>query len=299
MSSPAVAVVGIGRWGKNLLRCFDERTGVVACHHTGDRRNAAWVADRYPSVDVTTDYDDVLDDPRVDAVVVATPIDTHADLARRALAADKHVFVEKPLAGTAADAADLVALADRRDRVLFVGYVFVHNPAIRELETAVGGDSIRHVRFDWEKFGPFDEGIVRNLVSHDVSLLRYLFDARIDGFQVREAEGVDDRTDVLSLDGSLGDGTAFSIHANRISRIDRKAITVLTDAGECLLFEDDRLFRLGPEEYDPVPVADVEPLGAECEAFLECVETGRTSVTDGAFGHEVDQVLDSIVDRVA
>ncbi len=297
MSSPAVAIAGIGRWGKNLLRCFDERTEVVACHHAGDRRNAEWVADRYPSVEVTTDYADVLGDPRVDAVVVATPIDTHAELARRALAADKHVFVEKPLAGSAGDAADLVALADHRDRTLFVGYVFVHNPAIREVQRLVG-DSIQYARFDWEKFGPFDEPVVRNLLSHDVALLRYLCDGGIDDLDVLDAGGVGERTDVVSLGGSLEDGTAFSMHANRISRVDRKAITFVTDAGECLLFEDDRLYRRGTDGYERVPVPDVEPLGAECAAFLECVETGREPVTDGEFGREVDRVLDDVLARM-
>lgn len=296
-SRPGVAVVGIGRWGKNLLRCFDERTEVVACHHTGDEDNAEWVADHYPEVEVTTDYDDVLEEPRVDAVVIATPIATHVDLARRALSADRHVFVEKPLAPTAGDGAELLDLADERDRTLFVGYVFVYNPAIGRLGELIDGDA-RYARFDWKKFGPFDEPVVRNLLSHDVAVLRHLFDSEIEAMRVLDDGGVADRTDVVSVGGSLRSGPAFSMHANRISRLDRKAITVVTDTEECLQFEDDALYRFGPDGYVPVAVPDVEPLAVECEAFLECVETGRIPVTDGEFGNAVDRVLDEVVARL-
>src|SRR5437016_1106501 len=123
-----MAQVGLGQWGKNLVRNFDDLADLAwLCDLDGERR--ADLAQRYPGARMTASFDEVLEDDSVDAVVVATPVPTHHDLARRALEAGKHVFVEKPPAMRGAEMEELCELAEERGRVLMPGHLLL--PALR------------------------------------------------------------------------------------------------------------------------------------------------------------------------
>ena len=126
-----VAVIGAGYWGPNLVRNFSEAPGanVVAVADLSEERLAG-IHKRFPAVRTTTDHRALFADPEIDAVCIVTPISTHRPLAEEAFAAGKHVFVEKPLAGTAGDAEAIVAAASRAQRTLMVGHTFVYNPAV-------------------------------------------------------------------------------------------------------------------------------------------------------------------------
>jgi len=255
-----IAVVGIGNWGRNLVRAFDGLATVRTASHTGSDENAEWIAEEYPDVELTTDYDAVLADERIDAVAVATPIPALAEVVERALEAGKHVYVEKPMAATREDAERLADLAAERDLTLFVGYVFVHHPTFTWVRDRLVEEGAEYLRFEWETEGSFGPGIVNNLACHPVSVA------------------------VATL------GTPESVAVT-----DSRAVTGRTDVLSCrLAYDAAYAFDAGAGAYETALDPDAEPLGAECERFLEAVETGDPAATDGRFGVRVHEVLEEI-----
>jgi predicted dehydrogenase len=180
MSEPLrVAVVGLGYWGPNLLRNLvelDDAEVVLMCDERNDRLEH-W-GKRYPAVARTTSYLDVLSDDQVEAVVIATPVSTHFELASRSLQFGKHTFVEKPLAGSSEDAAELVRLARRAGRVLMPGHTFLYSPpvvAIKELIDAGALGDLYFISSSRVNLGLHqpDVSVVWDLGPHDFSILRY------------------------------------------------------------------------------------------------------------------------------
>ena len=122
-----IAVIGIGRWGKNLIREFSKFAIISKCVHQGNLENMKWLDTNYPEISSTTNIADVLDDPKIDAIVIATPINTHYKIIKNALESGKNVFVEKPMTQTTSEADNLIKIAKRKNLSLFVGYIFMYN----------------------------------------------------------------------------------------------------------------------------------------------------------------------------
>lgn len=289
-----VAVVGIGRWGKNLVRCFDRLSEVAYCCHTGDGSNAAQIREQYPHVTLTTQYDDVLTDPAVDAVVVATPIGTHVELAKRAIAADKHVFVEKPLASDVAGARELVELAAARDVCLFTGYVFLYSPAMQELHDRLADDPAVRIRANWEKYGTFDAPITETLVCHDVAISEYLMAGTLESGTVVSRTGVRTDADLLDAYFESGDGRPVTASYDRTSPRNQKTVAVVAESGARYEFCDDELFVLEDDDYRNVTPSGPEPLTVECRAFLDWIREGEEPPSAGAFGRTVNETLERL-----
>jgi predicted dehydrogenase len=128
-----IAQVGLGQWGQNLARNFDELADLAWLCDIDDERRAD-LAQRHSAAKMTANFDDVLADDSVDAVVVATPVPTHHELARRSLEADKHVFVEKPPAMRGYEMEELCELAEERGRVLMPGHLLLYHPGVQKLK---------------------------------------------------------------------------------------------------------------------------------------------------------------------
>ncbi len=177
-----IAIVGLGYWGPNLLRNLVALVGaesVVMVEQSLDR--IAAMAGLYPSVDWSTSLDDVLDDDEVEAVIVATPVSTHAHLARTALEAGRHVLVEKPLAGSVADAAELVVCAEERDRVLMVGHTFLFSPRVERMAEYLAEGRLGAIHYATSSrlnlgLHQHDIGVIWDLAAHDFSILFHLLD---------------------------------------------------------------------------------------------------------------------------
>jgi predicted dehydrogenase len=173
-------LAGLGYWGPNLARNFD------------DLAELAWLCDaspealerftgRYPRARATTDFDEVLADESLDAVIVATPAVTHYELAKRALEAGKHVLVEKPPAMNAAEADDLVSTAERADRVLMPGHLLLYHPAVHKLKELIDADELGDVFCVYsnrQNLGKIrtDENALWSLGVHDLSVILHLLD---------------------------------------------------------------------------------------------------------------------------
>jgi predicted dehydrogenase len=178
-----IAVVGFGYWGPNLVRNLWEVPNaqlISVCDLKPER--LAGVQTRYPAVEITSDFGDLLKDARVHAVAIATPVSTHFDLALRALQAGKHVFVEKPIASTPEEAERLVDEADRRGLILAVDHTFVHTGAVRKMRELVDdgvGDVYYYdsVRVNLGLF-QHDVSVIWDLAVHDLSIMDYVLPAR-------------------------------------------------------------------------------------------------------------------------
>jgi len=174
----SVGLAGLGYWGPNLARNFDDLAELRwLCDLSPEQRER--FSRRFPGARLTADFDEMLDDPRVDAVVVATPVVTHFELARRALLARKHVFVEKPPALAGTEAEELAAVAEERDLVLLPGHLLLYHPGVRRLKEIVESGELGEVLYLYgnrQNLGQIrkDENALWSLGVHDLSVILHL-----------------------------------------------------------------------------------------------------------------------------
>jgi len=289
-----IAIIGIGRWGKNLLREFHTLGCVYACCHTGNLENAKKVYSAYPHIRIVSSYEQVLADPGVYAVVLATPITTHAQLAHKALVAGKHVFVEKPLAQSVNDARRLIEIARRKKRTLFVGHVFSYHPIFTKIRGIINKESVIFAKFEFEKFGTFKDDIIWNLLPHEVGLALEIF-GNPTKMTIIEKQKAISSCDILSVNLEFSRKRACLIDINRVARGKRRNITLITKQN-VYRWEENKLYKLDKrkEEYIIFYETKKSALEAECQEFLKCISEGVSSRTDGIFGFNVVSVLSKL-----
>ena len=314
-----VAVIGAGYWGPNLVRNLNEAPGaepVAVADLSPERLDS--VRKRFPAVRVTTDHTTLFDDPKVDAVCIATPVNTHRALAEQALAAGKHVFVEKPLAPTAADAEAIVRAAERAGKTLMVGHTFVYNPAVVTVRGLIESGELGRVSYvDSQRVNlglhQFDINVLWDLGPHDVSITLYWLGEEpvwvqcIGGCYVQpEIE------DVVFLTMGFPSGALAHAHLSWLAPSKLRTMTVIGDrkmavyddvqAVERVKVYDFGVESLAPEElrrayragdiHSPrIPVT--EALQVEMRHFIECVQSGRKPRSDGEAGLRVVRVLEA------
>jgi predicted dehydrogenase len=279
-----LAQVGLGQWGKNLARNFDQLAELVwLCDVEDERRVQA--AQSYPSARVTSSFDDVLADESVEAVVVATPVPTHYELARRALEAGKHVFVEKPPAMRGAEMEELCELAEERDRVLMPGHLLLYHPGVQKLKQIVDSGELGEVLYVYgnrQNLGTFrtNENALWSLGVHDLSVLLYLIEeepsevrAHGNAFLSRGVE------DVVFCYLRFPSGKMAHMHLSwldphkirRITVVGNERMAVFDDmeSERKITVYDNWRTRTG-DVYSPT-VDATEPLRLECEHFLRLI----------------------------
>ena len=176
--TPTLGQAGLGRWGSNLARNLSELVRLKwLCDSSAETLSS--LAGRFPSARLTARFEDLLEDDEIDAVVLATPVVTHAELARKALAAGKHVFVEKPMALTAAEAEELVELAEARGLVLMPGHLLLYHPGVVMLKALVDSGELGEVLYVYgnrQNLGQIrqDENALGSLGAHDLSVILHL-----------------------------------------------------------------------------------------------------------------------------
>jgi predicted dehydrogenase len=291
-----VSLIGAGRWGRQLLRVFNSRCRVVSCCHRGNPAVRPWLQEHYPHVEATVDYGQVLRDRRIDAVVIATPIGTHAELARRALEANKHVFVEKPLATSPAEANLLMTMARQQQRHLFVGHVFLYHPVLERIRHLTRAESIRYALMTWAKLGTFEEDLFWNLLSHEVSIAAALFAAPPSSATVLYEKGVVSACDIASVRLGFEGGRECVIHVNRCAPTPSKSMVLVTETGQVLQWDHDSLYRLGSAQTAELLYTSItEPLALEVEAFLRRIQSKDPTGPEDRRGLVVVEVVDRLL----
>lgn len=239
MDTPRIAIIGAGRWGRNIIKALSLNPSTIAyIAHGGSAETKAFLAEQYPGIPAIHDYTDALKDPSVDAVIIATPIPTHFDIARDSLCAGKHTFVEKPLALTRAEVVDLYALAAKKQRTLMCGFLYRFDPEFIALCTRAANAHRVYLDFVWTKYGSFTSPITENLLVHELSLMLSVYETvRVESVTTNQAD-VFDATFV-------GDRGTAHVHIDRTKQERVKRVTATID-GETIShdFTQDNLLNI-------------------------------------------------------
>lgn len=307
----SVALVGCGYWGKNLARNLHE-VGVLGAICDARRETAEAFGTQYGVP--AADFDSVLRDPAIESVVIAAPAERHGALARAALAADKHVLVEKPLALDIREAEELCEIAAARGRVLMVGHLLQYHPVFLKLREIIAEGRLGRLQYIYSNrlnLGKFrrEENILWSFAPHDISMILSL---------AREMPSAVSASGTSFLHKTVADvtvthldfpsGIAAHVFVSWLHPYKEQKLIVVGDRGmaafddlepwerKLQLFPHEIAWREGmPEprkaEATPVPVAPAEPLRLEIAHFLDCIRTSGQPRTDGHEGLRVLQVL--------
>jgi predicted dehydrogenase len=281
------AIVGIGAWGKNVARELNAVSELAAYVSKNPSSGKAWLAEHLPSLRRST-IDQVLRDPTIGAVAIATPIALLSEFTRAVLEAGKHAFVEKPLATSAAEACRLANIAEARNLILATGYVFLYHPAYRELKRRLDVTAVRSVTLRWRKFGTFAEPIEQNLLTHHLSLALDLLGEPTSG-TIRRGAGVESACDRIETRLYYGQCDVIS-SIDRTSKRRSHIVQVELKSGSFLVWNGAQLLsrrtRRGVAEavYEDQRTA----LAAEMMSFIGAVGGARSPLpTAGPFAARV------------
>ena len=286
-----IAIVGIGRWGKNLIRDFSKLVQVKTCVTTGNKKNIVWLRQNYPDIDHVTDINKILNDPNIDAVVISTPINNHFTIAKKSLESKKHIFVEKPLAKTVSQAEKLIEIANRNQLCLFVGHVFLYNEIFKKIKTIHKTESIKHANFEWKKLGTFDENIFDNLLSHDLSLNLELF-GMPKKIQINDKYGFLTPVDRFSLELFFDKTIKSEITIDRIAHFKKKTVMIITQKNS-YIWDDDKLFKFDKKTktYKKIFQQKNTPLYLECKEFIRIINSKRRSMDSAILAKKISELI--------
>ena len=308
-TTPRIAVLGCGYWGRNLVRTFHS-LGVLhrVCDAASAGRDQAELL--APGVPKGTCLDDALT-PDIDAVVIATPAETHFSLVEAALLADKHVFVEKPMALRLEEATDLCALAAARGRILMVGHVLEYHPAIECLRDMLLRRELGDLQYVYSNrlnLGKVrrEENILWSFAPHDVAVILRLVGAMPTHVTCSGGAYVQSNiADVTVTNLEFASGVRAHIFVSwlhpfkeqRLVLVGSRAMASFDDVAKKLVLYDRRVEMHDREPVSvqgvgtPIEFSQEEPLRRECAAFVEAVNSGEPPLTDGDSGMRTLQVL--------
>jgi len=318
-----VGVVGCGYWGPNLVRNFRQSADCqlkIICDTSEQRLRH--MRRLHPEVVATNRFDDLLNDAEIDAVVIATPVRFHYEMAKACLSVGKHAFVEKPMARTEAEGEELVALAERKGLVLMVGHTFLFSPAVRRMKEIIDHGDIGEVQYISARrlnLGLFqkDINVAWDLAPHDISIILHLLNELPVSVSCQGSSHVTRSIEDVTM-------MYLSFAKNRCafiqnSWLDPKKVRQMTVVGSqrMIVYDDtEPLEKLKiydarvevPPHYDTfaeftysyhygdayVPyIKQDEPLKLECQHFLECIREGAVPLTSGQLGLEVVRILEA------
>jgi predicted dehydrogenase len=324
-----VAIIGAGYWGPNLIRNFSEVNGCQVawvCDQKPGRRQ--YVQEKFPGIAVIDDLGKVLSDKNVDAVVVATPVSTHREIALEALCAGKHVWIEKPLADSFSAAKDIINKTEEKNLILFTDHLFIYNPAITRMREIISQGEVGPLCYAESgriNLGPpaSEVDVIWDLATHDLSISYYLWgrlpiEVVAYGYRFQHPKLIDvaflhllfddsstamhhiswlcpERTRRYFVAGRKGSLLFDDIQSERKLRLIDQGVDSRIDA------KDDEVKDLfyRPGEVSFPLLKKVEPLRAACEHFLDCVRNDKKPITDGKAGLAVVQMLEAAERSIA
>lgn len=313
-SHPKIAVVGAGYWGVNHVRNYSE-LGALGMVCDTNETSLSRVAQKFPGIRLESDFGGALSDPAIRGVVIATPAETHYQIAAAAIEAGKDVLVEKPLALDIEEGERLVGLASDRGVILMVGHLLEYHPAVLRLKRLVDSGGLGDLRYIYSNrlnLGKIrrEENILWSFAPHDIALILRL----VDEWPVRVAA-----TGGAYLQPKIADVTVTNIEfatgvrahifvswlhpykEQRLVVVGSKRMAVFDDVrrdGKLMVYDQ----RVDFVDGEPITrkhegiaeqLETAEPLLRQCVEFLECIMTRRRPLTDGESGLRVLRVLDA------
>jgi predicted dehydrogenase len=325
--SITVGVIGCGYWGPNLIRNFAENEAAeLRWICDADARRLEKTARRYPSARTSPDFRELLADPRLDAVVIATPVATHYAFARAALEAGKHVLVEKPFTASVREAEELIVLAERNRLALMVDHTFIYTGAVRRIkELVTNGEMGDLLYFDSVRInlGLFqhDVNVVWDLAPHDLSIMDHVVGREPTSLMATGSCHIEPGLENIAyVQLRFDDSMIANFHFNWLSPVKIRR-TLIAGSRRMIVYDDieptekvrvydsgvDRAASAGADEEETyktlvsyrtgdvwVPKLDpTEALRYVCAEFLDSIKNSRPSMSDGAAGLRVVRLLEA------
>jgi predicted dehydrogenase len=318
-----VGVIGVGYWGPNIIRNFDayKETEMVVCSDLKQER-LNFIKGKQPSLQTTTDYRDIIKNPAIDAVAICTPVFTHFQLAKEALEAGKHVFLEKPMTSTSAQAEELVELAAKKKLVLMLDHTFIYTGAVQLIKKHLDSGEIGDIYyFDSVRInlGLFqhDVNVIWDLAPHDISIMDFILNMKPEAVVATGSDHVGKGLeDVAYMTVYFPKNVIAHVHVNWLSPVKMRQ-TLIAGTKKMIAWDDNaplekiKIYDAGitvnrttDEIYDTLiqyrtgdmwapKVPMTEALSAEVAHFTDCIKTGKTPITDGVAGLNVVRILEA------
>lgn len=318
-----LGVIGLGYWGPNLARNFSALPGCRVkriCDVNQER--LSYIKSLYSGFETTTDFNRLIEDPEINAIVIATPVRYHFEMAMQSLLADKHAFIEKPMACSVKEAQLLIKLAKDRGLTVMVGHTFIYSPAVRKIKKIVYSGELGEIQYIAARrlnLGLFqkDINVAWDLAPHDISIMLYVIDMFPISINCQGKAHVNpDVEDITSMVLNYPNGGIATIQS---SWLDPNKVRDMTFVGskKMLVYNDlepmekikiyDKRVEMPPhydtfaefhysyhygDMYAPY-IKQYEPLKVECQHFLDCIQTGQPSESSAIEGLKVIQVLEA------
>ena len=316
-----VGVIGLGYWGPNLVRNFlahSDVAKVIVCDAREDRLK--FIKEKFPAVELAKDCK-ALAESNVDIIVIATPVDTHFDLAKKALEAGKHIWVEKPFTSTSREAEELIEIAESRNLKIFVDHTFIYNSAVQKIKELVDSGELGNVLyFDSERInlGLFqrDVNVVWDLAPHDLSIMNYLLsNHKVKALCANGIANFNGKENLAHLCVYFEDNCFAHFHVNWVSPVKIRRIIVGGDK-KMLVYDDmenlEKIkvynsgvefnstetihealvqYRIG-DMFSP-KINQVEALALGAKEFINAINENRQPLTSGINGLNVVKLLEA------
>jgi predicted dehydrogenase len=318
-----VAVAGCGYWGPNLVRNL---SALAECKVKrvcdADKNRLAHMKKLYPAVETTCEFDDIISDDEIDAVAIATPVRFHFEMARKSLQAEKHTFLEKPMASSVAQCEELIGLAENQNLTLMVGHTFIYSQPIKKIKQIIHSGDLGEIQYISSRrlnLGLFqkDINVMWDLAPHDISIILYIMkeepvSVNCQG-KAHIAPGIEDVTNITL---NFPNGGFATIHN---SWLDPNKVREMTFVGtkKMLVYDDiepmekikiyDKCVKT-PPHYDTFAefqysyhygdmyaphIQQEEPLKVECQHFIDCINKRIKPESGGIEGLKVVQILEA------
>ena len=306
MENQKIAVIGMGMWGKNIVRNFyNLKVLDIVCDL--DDESLKSVREQFPGVRTTKDFNEIINDKTITGVAVVTPSHTHFKIVKAMLEAGKNVYVEKPISTVAEEAKVLTELAEDKGLILMVGHLLLYHPAVNRLKMLIEEGALGELVYAQSdrlnvNYHKNDRSVMWDLAPHDVSMIAYATGK--DPVRVISAVGCSsDRNEIMDITHvtiEFEDGMIGQISDSWITP--QKHVTLLVRGTKATAIFDDTLPNNKLKVYDnfvpantqdfPVDYLEIEPLKLECQHFVHCCESGQKARSDGENGFKVISILE-------
>lgn len=326
MNKVKIALLGYGYWGPNILRNFYEMDDVeVAWCCDLSKERLILVEKRYLNVKTTTNLDDLLKDPKLDAIIIATPVSTHFALAKKILEAGKHVWIEKPMTQTSLQAKELIEIAEKKKKIIHVDHIFLYTHSVSLIKKMINEGELGDLYyFDSVRInlGLFqhDTNVIWDLAPHDISIMLYfLNEDPIEVSTYANAHVVNDLEDTAYLSFKFKNRVSAHINVSWLSPLKIRR-TLIAGSKKMIVYDDlessDKVkiydkgltyskplksmstaegyqYRTG--EMRAPAIENVEALQIACREFVNAIRSGKSTITDGKEGLRVVKILEASI----